>query len=155
MLHGAEQVVVHRQLCPLPVPPGPKDEPLLPHPGQQPGAEELTQLQRHWVMALLHPASASTLGKAPPHPSTKGPASPLPGCPACCDSVAAARASWPLLFTTCEKPCTTLIKRLPGTGVIHRTAAGPRGMKGDLHVILPVLFIVNGLLSEPLCSGWR
>lgn len=27
-------------------------------------------------------------------------------------------------------------------------------MKGDLHVILPALFIVNGPLSEPLRSGW-
>lgn len=32
--------MVHPQPCPLPVPLDPGDEPVLPHPGHQPGAEE-------------------------------------------------------------------------------------------------------------------
>lgn len=94
--------MVHPQPCPLPVPLDPGDEPVLPHPGHQPGAEEKTWLQRHQVMASLHPTSTSSLGRAPPRPWTKGPALPLPGFPAHWDLVATAGASRPLPFTTLE-----------------------------------------------------
>lgn len=94
-----------------------------------------------------HPAAGTPGDRiAAPH-HHHGTCSPPPpnGFPARLDSVATARASRPLPFATCEKRRGTAAKRLPGTGATRRTAAGP---KGDLHIILPALFVVNGPLSQ-------